>query len=94
MTEPKRADGDPAQTNPSAEPVRSKGGGFGAFSEAYRSRWEASHPNMVRRWAAHDVPAHDAPAQAPEAATPAAETGTTDRTDEGSSPPPVAPASG
>lgn len=85
MAEPKRSDDERAENDPK-EPVVSRGGGFGEFAEVYRTRWAASHPNMIRRWAAHDVPM-----PSPQAAAPAAEA---DPTDVGSAPPPAAPASG
>jgi hypothetical protein len=66
MTDPKRAADTRPPDDPS-EPVASPAGGFGAFSEAYRTRWAARHPNMVRRWAAHDPPAPSPSAAMPDA---------------------------
>jgi hypothetical protein len=36
-------------------PRRTKPGGFGAFSEKYRARWAAGHPEMNRPWPEKDA---------------------------------------
>jgi hypothetical protein len=49
MADPKRVDDQNAKTDASA-PKTPKKGGFGQFSEQYRARWAARHPDMTQRW--------------------------------------------
>jgi hypothetical protein len=49
MADPKRVDDQNDKPDPRA-PETPKKGGFGQFSEKYRARWAAQHPDMTQRW--------------------------------------------
>ena len=73
MLDPKKIN-TPKDANDPSDTAKPDAVGFGAFSEKYRARWVANHPDMQRRFPVeYEKSVLDAPASAVTADKPEAE---------------------